>query len=465
MDILRRNGGLEEKGRLGYFGSLLKIIVFSYIHFDERSLNFQINNYRKIQSSIYHLKEVVEGLFQELPNPLSFRFGETEVGVILKTSDNVNYQSAYNFVEHLNKINKKEVKILEKERFIEDAYPGCKRVEFLKFNLLAEVEFFLFNIFAEEKLPGSKGDASRFHTKNISKPAINAWFYVISFLAFYKLFEDDFCLLNVITNPFDPMERALIEASKTQNIKLWFLPHGLPQKSILEDLYDYVSPLTIKDDTWQFFKRAKKVCLPWAEYFRIKQNIETSPPNFSNNKRGVLVISQLEGRDVHQIKDLENGLLKVINSLIYLNIDYPVTIRVRNQGEKRKLENMWNTIRRKKINKEYCRHFEIVLSVGDKSPIEKDYEKAFCVIGFSSTAILYSQAFNIPAIQIISEEIKEIWPYQLTSKDLIVNMDEEDLVKRLKNAVSSCREFSFSRIPIFYSLRTLPNVNYIDELN
>ena len=234
------------------------------------------------------------------------------------------------------------------------------------------------------------------------------WELISSYLIFLHIFRINKKCIAITLNPYHSMDLGMIMACKQINRKIWFLPHGLPQRSSYLHDFDYVTPLTISDNQWRNFN-AKFIYLPWCESDGlIVGRYNTSP---ETKKYRILFFSQLSGAKLHQTKGLISCAIDTINQLILRSDIYSIKIRLRNRDE---YDIYLNSIDCNKVT----------ISYASEQNIHQDIENNDILMACSSTALLYGQVYNKSIIQITDDNIINTWPYQLTSAARTIHSDK-----------------------------------------
>tara|TARA_R110001599_G_scaffold60939_3_gene169270 strand:+ start:40421 stop:41791 length:1371 start_codon:yes stop_codon:yes gene_type:complete len=416
--------------------NLAELCLFSYIHYTplgHNNLNKdKISNINTI--NIHAIKKTIT----TKSNDQKILFGENTHyhGLFYKSSPAKNYNSVENIVRKISTLTGKNIFFLERKDFFLflSSISDSKEIksiltQWIKNNLLVNIKPY---------------DKVKDPDNSLSIVSEILWQYICSYV-FLKKHLNHYSLNSfIITNPYNPVEKSLIALAQSNGIKLLFIPHGLPQASFRENIYDYIFPLTIMDNAWRKFSNAKKIYIPWHESIYYDLPFPSPKKHFN-----ILIFSQLEGAELHLMPELENELIRLVNTLLLIkkyknhSPNLNINIRFRNARERE--------LFKKKCHVMSCDHDEsLFFSCADEQSVINDLSDANCVIGFSSTALLYSQLANIPAIQLTNKNIYNVWPYQLTSKDLIIFTDSETYTQNIEESLLNCISSNYSRKPLFF---------------
>lgn len=243
--------------------------------------------------------------------------------------------------------------------------------------------------------------------------------YLNSYIIWQLIFETIGAKIFISQNPFNIIEAGALMAAKERGLKTWFLPHGLPMKSMFLKSFDFISPLTL-DSVWFSFG-AVPVLLPWAEIYKSTDSeYKKIDDSFTRNgKLKILFLSQIEGSLIHRLPDLSKCAQRFISLLLFSNQVEEVCIRFRSRNEQNKFSKLF--LGNDKVK--FC-------NSQDVPNIFKQVSYYDCLASCSSTGLLYSQATGVPSIQVQTESIRSIWPYSLADKDFIFNMhyDRRDVL-------------------------------------
>lgn len=302
---------------------------------------------------------------------------------------------------------------------------GAYLTKYYKYNQIV-FDKRMFNKFAQLlKTPEDSKDKVKFISFSIAS-SLNSSEYAEKLYHFlWQLFISIFIFqsfrkvkLLITLNPFSWMDFGFLIAANHANIKKWFYPHGLPQKSMLLHDFDYITPLTTFDEVW-FEYGAKFINMRWAECVSgvpVRKKI-------GKNSFNILFISQLSGSELHKVRSLWSLSVEAIQALLLRPDVHRVRLRVRDIEE---LKYFSNTDEK------------LDVSLMNGGTINEDIVRSDILLSSSSTGLLYSQCFNKPVIQLVDDEIIDIWPYQLTSEQRVVRK-QDNLVLAFERVMSDIK--------------------------
>jgi len=253
------------------------------------------------------------------------------------------------------------------------------------------------------------------------------WDTICSYIIFSDVLKKNPECISVSLNPYHSMDLGMILACQDFKNKVWFMPHGLPQKSMYLHTFDYVTPLTLIDPQWRRF-RAKPIYLPWSESRGLYPRESNQKISCKNIK--ILFFSQFSGSDLHQMDTLVDSSFEVINKLILRSDISTITIRLRHEDEESKYLPLLDCSK-------------ISISYANKTSVSVDIRGNDILAACSSTALLYGQTYNKPVIQILDSTIERIWPYYLTSEERIINV-AFNISSQLNHALTDIYEKPFN---------------------
>ncbi|WP_158548544.1 glycosyltransferase [Parvularcula marina] len=194
-------------------------------------------------------------------------------------------------------------------------------------------------------------------------------------------------------------ESYLIELLK-HRCKVIFVPHGLPQVSLLTKRPDIVLAPTNGDEWQHAYPNARIAHVGWPEVLPL-------PPArraLAAERPEVMFLSQVEGSRVHMLDDfiaLFNAFLAGIQHIDPDNCD--INIRLRNEAELDLLDInlVAAALSRKNVH----------LTTSGSGPIAETNPDL--IVSATSTGLLYGQHLEVPCLQLISTRLKQHWPYEI----------------------------------------------------
>jgi len=229
-----------------------------------------------------------------------------------------------------------------------------------------------------------------------------------------------------IYSPRSTPENYLLELFNSNKVKKIFVPHGLPQVSSFNMNFDYVLALTMSKAWREAFPKSKVVHIGWSESFDCSERYRVE--NHCKGAKKIQFLSQLTGEKIHRLYGFRSVIEFFIKEALTLeNKSYEFDIRLRDEGELLDL----NPVLRKQVDNSDFMNFSFI---SDYSMNKSD---ADLLVSSSSTALLYSQYLNIPALQLTTDRILQHWPFDIVTPDRVylINETKESFVSFLERLI------------------------------
>jgi glycosyltransferase involved in cell wall biosynthesis len=376
--------------------SLCKLVMFDFIHTQSGDISFsEIENKLEGLFAILELDKfsnfVKSILSQNIP------IHDSPTGLVYTNSEQINYLKVTSFItraigENTFSVRKVVIEDLPKLR-AELSNDDAKN-----YKVLVEI------------LKGINVKESTFSHLVQSAIYIKKTLDLSQLKIFYVLF------------PYSPFEVFLNNLKELFGFKTIFVPHGLPQKSFTRDSYDYVFAVTNQISIWKRLYPESIIChLGWSEVMPsgVEKKFNQIKPIYGRmkNRKKITFLSQLSGFQIHKLDDIK-VITEAFLAWASLQSDYHVNIRLRNDSEK-------SLIDRDLLQKLNANDL-IIFTTMKESNLED--ENTELLISISSTGLLYAQTKAIPSLQIVTEKILDIWPFNIAAHSCIycekVNFDK-----------------------------------------
>lgn len=387
-----------------FVNSFCKIISFDYVHSGMNTIT-KDELTKRIDASLNILSSSkFDKVLKGLSNNLKGKKGEN-FSLVYQHSNQVNYSASTKFIMD------PDVKSSIEKRFVSlsDLTPVSQLKE-------EDLEAELSGIYSE--LDKSNIKASLLNSLLSAYSYIENKADIRSLKLFYILF------------PYSPFEMLLNNLKAIYGFKSVFVPHGLPQRSFTKLNFDYVFSFTNQICLWkELFPHSQVIHTGWSEA-QLLNNKPTTVNSSTTPRHGRKVItflSQLSGSQLHRVSDFET----LSNQFFYWALKqnkYAVNIRLRNIKEKELINEQ---LLKKLENEKHIKFTEM----DDGALIEENFD---LLVGITSTGLLHAQSKGVASLQITSDKLHDMWPYDIASSRItesnLDNLDSEidDLIKKQK---------------------------------